>query len=162
MNGYRFAIAVLMIGGLAAGGCAKEEEPFVEGPDTSEEFLGYDAFPEVSIELSDDAIASLEAEPREYVEADGTFSEVLNGVIADDRPIAPDLVLAQLPGGTSNELSRSFGQLSLANACKAIALGQTREIDVFRAEAKAAKAKAETMWFCSVSVIERKKSRAWL
>ena len=70
------------------------------------------------------------------VGGDGTFSEVLNGVIADDRPIAPDLVLAQLPGGTSNELSRSFGQLSLANACKAIALGQTREIDVFRAEAK--------------------------
>jgi len=70
------------------------------------------------------------------VGGDGTFSEVLNGVISDDRPIAPDLVLAQLPGGTSNELSRSFGQLSLADACKAIALGQTREVDVFRAEAK--------------------------
>ncbi|XIA64030.1 hypothetical protein ACFIOY_34560 [Bradyrhizobium sp. TZ2] len=24
----------------------------------------------------------------------GTFSEVMNGVISDDRPIAPDLVLA--------------------------------------------------------------------
>jgi diacylglycerol kinase (ATP) len=70
------------------------------------------------------------------VGGDGTFSEVLNGVIADDRPIAPDLVLAQLPGGTSNELSRSFGQLSLVEAGKAIASGLTREIDVFRAEAK--------------------------
>ncbi len=80
MNGYRFAIAVLMIGGLAAGGCAEEEEPFVEGPDTSEEFLGYDAFPEVSIELSDDAIASLEAEPREYVEADVTFDGMTHRV----------------------------------------------------------------------------------
>ena len=70
------------------------------------------------------------------VDGDGTFSEVLNGVISDDRPIAPDLVLAQLPGGTSNELSRSFGQLSLADASKAIASGLTREIDVFRAEAK--------------------------
>jgi diacylglycerol kinase (ATP) len=67
---------------------------------------------------------------------DGTFSEMLNGVISDDRPIAPDLVFAQLPGGTSNELSRSFGQLSLAGASKAIASGLTREIDVFRAEAK--------------------------
>ena len=70
------------------------------------------------------------------VGGDGTFSEMMNGVISDDRPIAPDLVLAQLPGGTSNELSRSFGQLSLADAGKALATGKTREIDVFRAEAK--------------------------
>ncbi|WP_156435693.1 diacylglycerol/lipid kinase family protein [Bradyrhizobium lablabi] len=70
------------------------------------------------------------------VGGDGTFSEMMNGVIADDRPIASDLVLAQLPGGTSNELSRSFGQLSLAEASKAIAMGHTRDIDVFRADAK--------------------------
>ena len=70
------------------------------------------------------------------VGGDGTFSEAMNGVISDDRPIAPDLVLAQVPGGTSNELSRSFGQLPLADACRAIASGGTREIDVFRAEAK--------------------------
>ena len=56
------------------------------------------------------------------VGGDGTFSEVMNGVISDDRPIAPDLVLAQLPGGTSNELCRSFGQLSLGEASKAIAM----------------------------------------
>jgi diacylglycerol kinase (ATP) len=67
---------------------------------------------------------------------DGTFSEVLNGVIADDRPIAPDLVLAQMPGGTSNELSRSFGQRSLADASRAVASGRTRTIDIFRADAK--------------------------
>lgn len=69
------------------------------------------------------------------VGGDGTFSEILNGAIADDQLIAPDLVLAQLPGGTSNEFSRSFGQLSLADAARAIASGTTREIDVFRAEA---------------------------
>ena len=66
---------------------------------------------------------------------DGTFSEVLNGVIANDRPIAPDLVLAQVPGGTSNELSRSFGQRAIADASRAIASGQTRAIDIFRADA---------------------------
>lgn len=70
------------------------------------------------------------------VGGDGTFSEMMNGVIVDDRPISPDLVLAQLPGGTSNELSRSFGQLSLAEASQAIASGRTREIDVFRTEAR--------------------------
>jgi YegS/Rv2252/BmrU family lipid kinase len=70
------------------------------------------------------------------VGGDGTFSEMMNGVISDDRPIAPDLVLAQLPGGTSNELCRSFGQLSLSEASKAIAMGHTRDIDVFRADAR--------------------------
>jgi YegS/Rv2252/BmrU family lipid kinase len=70
------------------------------------------------------------------VGGDGTFNEMVNGVISDDRPIAPDLVLAQLPGGTSNELCRSFGQLSLGEACKAIAMGHTRDVDVFRADAR--------------------------
>jgi diacylglycerol kinase (ATP) len=70
------------------------------------------------------------------VGGDGTFSEVMNGVISDDRLIAPDLVLAQLPGGTSNELCRSFGQLSLGEASKAIAMGHTRNVDVFRADAR--------------------------
>ena len=52
---------VLVLAGPAAGcgGGGGDEEPFVEGPDTSEDFLGYDAFPEVAIELSDEAIASL-------------------------------------------------------------------------------------------------------
>jgi YegS/Rv2252/BmrU family lipid kinase len=67
---------------------------------------------------------------------DGTFNEVLNGVIADDKPIAPDLVLAQVPGGTSNELSRSFGQRLVTDACRAVASGQTRMVDIFRADAK--------------------------
>lgn len=69
------------------------------------------------------------------VGGDGTFSEMLNGVIADDRPIAPDLVLAQVPGGTSNELSRSFGQRSLADAIGALASGNFRAIDIFRVDA---------------------------
>jgi diacylglycerol kinase (ATP) len=70
------------------------------------------------------------------VGGDGTFNEVLNGVIAHDRLITPDLVLAQMPAGTSNEICRSFGQLSLSEAGQAIASGQTREIDVFRTHAR--------------------------
>ena len=70
------------------------------------------------------------------VGGDGTFSEVLNGVIVDDRPLAPDLVLAQVPAGTSNELSRAFAQHSPGLAGEAIRNGQTRAVDVFRVEAK--------------------------
>lgn len=75
--------AVVVLAGLGLGcGSSEEEpeEPFDEGPDTSEDFLGYDAFPEVAIELSDEAIASLEAEPRVYVEADVTFDGMTHTV----------------------------------------------------------------------------------
>src|SRR6476620_788607 len=71
------------------------------------------------------------------VGGDGTLNEVLNGLIVGDSPIAPDIVLAQVPGGTSNELSRSFGQLPLADACRAAASPRLRPIDVFRVEARA-------------------------
>ena len=71
------------------------------------------------------------------VGGDGTFNEMLNGVMANDRLIAPDLVLAQMPGGTSNELCRSLGQLSFADASRAIASGRTLEIDVFASTPRA-------------------------
>lgn len=75
MSWFNRVSIALVFAGLAAGCGADDgdDEPFDEGPDTSEDFLGYDAFPEVAIELSDDAIASLEAEPRVYVPADITF-----------------------------------------------------------------------------------------
>src|SRR5215210_8479762 len=71
------------------------------------------------------------------VGGDGTLNEVLNGLIADNRPIAPGIVLAQIPGGTSNELSRSFGHLPLADACRAAVSSRVRSIDVFRVQAMA-------------------------
>jgi YegS/Rv2252/BmrU family lipid kinase len=71
------------------------------------------------------------------VGGDGTLNEVLNGLIVDNRPIAPNIVLAQVPGGTSNELSRSFGHLPLGDACRAAVSPRLRPIDVFRVEAKA-------------------------
>jgi len=71
------------------------------------------------------------------VGGDGTLNEVLNGLIVDNRPIAPDIVLAQVPGGTSNELARSFGHLPLADACRAAVSTRVRPMDVFRVEARA-------------------------
>jgi YegS/Rv2252/BmrU family lipid kinase len=70
------------------------------------------------------------------VGGDGTLNEILNGLIVDDRPIAPDIVLAQIPGGTSNELSRSFGHLPLADACRAAVSSRVRPMDVFRVDAR--------------------------
>ena len=82
MKGFNRFVSAMVVAGLAAGcgGGEEEEEPFDEGPDTSEDFLGYDAFPEVAIELSEEAISSLEAEPRVYVEADVTFEGVTHHV----------------------------------------------------------------------------------
>jgi diacylglycerol kinase (ATP) len=92
---------------------------------------------------------------------DGTFSEVLNGVIADDRPIAPDLVLAQVPAGTSNELCRSFGQRSLADASRAIACGQTRTIDIFRADAKGYSGSHVTRYGCVLAIVGGPATISW-
>ena len=83
-NRCSIAGAALLLAGLTAGcggGSGEgDDEPFVEGPDISDELLGYDAFPEVAIELSDEAIASLEAEPRVYVPADVTFDGMTHRV----------------------------------------------------------------------------------
>jgi diacylglycerol kinase family enzyme len=92
---------------------------------------------------------------------DGTFGEVLNGVIADDRPVAPDLVLAQIPGGTSNEICRSFARGSLADACRAIASGQTRPIDVFRVEAESDAARRVTRYGCVLAIAGGPATISW-
>jgi diacylglycerol kinase (ATP) len=92
---------------------------------------------------------------------DGTFSEVLNGVVADDRPIAPDLVLAQVPGGTSNELSRSFGQRTLAEASRALASGQTRAIDIFRADAKGYSGRRVTRYGFLLAIVGAPATISW-
>lgn len=92
---------------------------------------------------------------------DGTFSEVLNGVIVDNRPIASDLVLAQVPGGTSNELSRSFGQWSLADACRAVASGQTRPIDIFRVDAKSYSGSRVTRYGFLLSIVGAPATISW-
>jgi diacylglycerol kinase (ATP) len=90
--------------------------------------------PEHATSLARDAIA---AGYRRVISVggDGTFHEILNGVIADDALIAPDIVLAQIPAGTSNELSRNFNQHALVDAVRAVASGHTSTIDIFRAEA---------------------------
>ena len=80
------------------------------------------------------------------VGGDGTLNEILNGLIVDDSPIAPGIVLAQIPGGTSNELSRSFGHLPLADACRAAVSSRVRPMDVFRVEAKAHSGQAATRY----------------
>ena len=86
---------------------------------------------------------------------------MMNGVIVDDRPISPDLVLAQLPGGTSNELSRSFGQLSNAEASQAIASGRTREIDVFRTEARGCSGVQVTRYGFVLAIVGAAATTSW-
>jgi diacylglycerol kinase (ATP) len=95
------------------------------------------------------------------VGGDGTFSEVLNGVIVDDRPLAPDLVLAQVPAGTSNELSRAFGQHSPGLAGEAIRCGQTRAVDVFRVDAKGNSGDPVHRYGCLLAIAGAPATIAW-
>jgi diacylglycerol kinase (ATP) len=92
---------------------------------------------------------------------DGTFGEVLNGVIEDDRPIAPDLVLAQIPAGTSNEICRSFAGGSLSQACRAVVSGRTRPIDVFRVEAESDAGASVTRYGCILAIAGGPATISW-
>jgi len=95
------------------------------------------------------------------VGGDGTLSEVLNGVVAGDRPISPDIVLAQIPGGTSNEVCRSFRQPTTAEACRAIAEGRTRAVDVFRADATDAQGNAVSRYGFLLAIVGGAATISW-
>jgi len=95
------------------------------------------------------------------VGGDGTFNEVLNGVIMHDRPLTPDLILAQVPAGTSNELSRAFAQHSPMQAGEAIACGQTRMVDVFRADARGYAGDPITRYGCILAIAGAPATISW-
>lgn len=95
------------------------------------------------------------------VGGDGTLSEVLNGIVVDDRPVSPDLVLAQIPGGTSNEVCRAFRQATIAEACRAIAEGGTREVDVFRADATDANGRGVTRYGFLLAIVGGAATISW-
>ena len=65
------------------------------------------------------------------VGGDGTVNEVLNGAMANDVLLNPDLVICPIPVGTGNDLCRALGLLEPADApYRAITEGSRRRIDV--------------------------------
>lgn len=66
---------------------------------------------------------------------DGTVNEVLNGLVAEGRLQAPDVVLCPLPLGTANELCRALGYFAVPDgAVQAVASDRTRLIDAIRSD----------------------------
>lgn len=65
------------------------------------------------------------------VGGDGTVNEVVNGLIADDRPLNPDLALSIIPRGTGADFVRTLGiPRDLEGAARRVASGTVREVDV--------------------------------
>jgi YegS/Rv2252/BmrU family lipid kinase len=65
------------------------------------------------------------------VGGDGTVNEVANGLIADDRPLRPDLTLGIIPRGTGADFVRTLGiPRDLEGAAERLARGKVLEIDV--------------------------------
>jgi YegS/Rv2252/BmrU family lipid kinase len=65
------------------------------------------------------------------VGGDGTVNEVANGLVADDRPLRPDLTLGIIPRGTGADFVRTLGiPRDLEGAAERLAMGKVREIDV--------------------------------
>jgi YegS/Rv2252/BmrU family lipid kinase len=68
------------------------------------------------------------------VGGDGTINEVVNGLLADDRPVRADLVLAIVPQGTGADFVRTMGiPHDLDAAVQRLATGTAREVDVAKA-----------------------------
>ncbi|MDP2948124.1 MAG: diacylglycerol kinase family lipid kinase [Chloroflexota bacterium] len=62
---------------------------------------------------------------------DGTVNEVVNGLIADNRPIRPDLALGIIPRGTGADFVRTLGiPRDLEGAVERLAAAKLRQIDV--------------------------------
>ena len=62
---------------------------------------------------------------------DGTVNEVVNGLIADDRPVRPDLALGIIPRGTGADFVRTLGIThDLEGAIERLTAGTAREVDV--------------------------------
>jgi YegS/Rv2252/BmrU family lipid kinase len=65
------------------------------------------------------------------VGGDGTVNEVVNGLVADDRPLRADLTLGIIPRGTGADFVRTLGiPRDLEGAAERLAMGKVREIDV--------------------------------
>jgi len=65
------------------------------------------------------------------VGGDGTLNEVVNGLIADDRPLRPDLALGIIPYGTGGDFVRTLGiPRDLEGAAERLMTGTAREVDV--------------------------------
>jgi YegS/Rv2252/BmrU family lipid kinase len=65
------------------------------------------------------------------VGGDGTINEVANGLMADDRPLRADLVIAIVPRGTGADFVRTMGiPHDLDAAVQRLTTGTPREVDV--------------------------------
>lgn len=68
------------------------------------------------------------------VGGDGTINEVVNGLLADDRPVNAGLVLAIVPRGTGADFVRTMGiPHDLDAALQRLTTGAVREVDVGKA-----------------------------
>ncbi len=69
------------------------------------------------------------------VGGDGTVHEVVNGMIVEDRPVAPDAVLGVVAAGSGSDFVRTFGLPDdVAKAVRHLEGERTYRIDAIRAE----------------------------
>lgn len=82
------------------------------------------------------------------VGGDGTTNEVVNGLLADDRPIHNDLVLGIVPRGTGADFVRTMGiPHDLDAAVQRLTTGTAREVDVGKAHYRAPDGTEKTRYF---------------
>jgi YegS/Rv2252/BmrU family lipid kinase len=82
------------------------------------------------------------------VGGDGTINEVVNGLLADDRPVRADLVLAIVPRGTGADFVRTMGiPHDLDAAVQRLTTGTPREVDTAKVRYRAADGSEQVRYF---------------
>jgi diacylglycerol kinase (ATP) len=85
---------------------------------------------------------------------DGTVNEVVNGLIADDRPLRPDLALGIIPRGTGCDFVRTLGiPHDLDGAAARLAAGAVREVDVAKVSYRGADGQEAIRYFINEASI---------
>lgn len=88
------------------------------------------------------------------VGGDGTFNEVVNGYLLNDKPINPDVILSILPAGTGGDFRRNFGLVTdIEKALKQIESNPIQLLDAGKCTFNDATGALQVRYFDNVASI---------
>lgn len=148
--------AYFIVNPISAGGkTGKKIHSFKSQLDKTFEFytISETSAPGHATELAREAI-SLGYTHIYTVGGDGTFNEVVNGYLADDKPINPNVILSIIPAGTGGDFRRNFGlETNIEHALKQIEKNPIQLLDAGKCTFKDGYGALQVRYFDNVASI---------
>ena len=87
------------------------------------------------------------------VGGDGTVHEVVNGLMGDDGPLVPDVVLGVVPSGSGSDFIKTFGLPTVPEEAARNLAGKNvwGALDIPRIRYRGKDGKEETRWFVNIA-----------